>query len=454
MSSAAELRGIEQALADQLQDLAPSAAGRWLVGFSGGLDSTVLLHLLHNHVCKMRVAPTLVALHVNHGMQSDAAQWQAHCHRTCDDMGVPFVAETVVVAATASPEAAARDARYRAFSRHLAPGDALFLAHHRDDQVETLFMRLLRGSGPSGLAGMPRMRPLGAGTLFRPLLELTRESLHAYGERAELRWLDDPSNNDNQLDRNFIRNQVLPLVASRWPGYRQTLARAAALQRQQDSLVADLAGETEILCNRFGDRGLSLEQVSVDKPDLAAVQLRGGLRALGLAAPPRDSLAEFLRQLARAADPAGITLETGDWTLRVFDGVAWLLPLISSPPTDWSGELSAGESLELDWLGVVSLEFQEGGPLRLAPGEKLSLKLRSGGEKLQTVAGRRSVKKLLQEAKVPPWWRGRLPLLYRNEKLLAIADITAVQASAAGNGVACRLCWSTPNPIEPGEGFC
>jgi tRNA(Ile)-lysidine synthase len=350
----------------------------------------------------------------------------------------------VAVAKTASPEAAAREARYRVFSRNLGPGDALFLAHHRDDQVETLLLRLLRGAGPRGMSAMPRRRQLGQGQLFRPLLSLTRDALQAYAKGAGLRWLDDPSNLDDQLDRNFLRNQVLPLVASRWPGYRATLARASQLLGEQEDLLEELTGQSELRRNRFGEVGLPLEQLPGDEPALTARRLRSFVRSQGLPVPSRESLTEFLRQLATAADAAGITLETAGWVLQVFDGVVWLLPSGPVPPTDWSGQLALGQSLELGWLGRVVLDVDEAGPLRLVPGETLNLRLRGGGEMVSTPAGRRSLKKLLQEARIPPWWRARLPLLYRGEQLLAVADIATATGQGAASGVGCRLRWFPP----------
>ena len=179
-----------------LQALAPLArSGGWCVAFSGGLDSTVLLHLLAQ-LARSEALPALSALHVHHGLQAAADGWPAHCQAVCRSLGIPLRVERVQVAVGGSIEQAARDARYRAFQANLGEGQVLLTAQHLDDQAETLLFRLLRGAGLRGLAAMPASRPLGGGRLCRPLLGVSRAELEAYAQAHRLDWVEDPSNQD------------------------------------------------------------------------------------------------------------------------------------------------------------------------------------------------------------------------------------------------------------------
>ncbi|NIR59118.1 MAG: tRNA lysidine(34) synthetase TilS, partial [Gammaproteobacteria bacterium] len=215
-------------------------AARYWVAYSGGLDSLVLLHALAAR--RDRLGAPLAAVHVDHGLHPDSGRWAAHCARTCAALGVPY--ECRVVEATAasgeSPEAAARRARYEALAGLLEPGACLLTAHQRDDQAETLLLQLLRGAGPDGLAGMPMCRPLGAGWHLRPLLDWERADLHAYARAQGLEWVEDASNRDTGIDRNYLRHIVLPALRERWPGAPATLARAARHQAEAAELLVAL----------------------------------------------------------------------------------------------------------------------------------------------------------------------------------------------------------------------
>lgn len=200
-----------------LQALAPwREAGGWCVAFSGGLDSTVLLHLLAQ-LARSEALPALSALHVHHGLQAAADGWPAHCQAVCRSLGIPLRVERVQVAVGGSIEQAARDARYRAFQANLGEGQVLLTAQHLDDQAETLLFRLLRGAGLRGLAAMPVSRPLGGGRLCRPLLGVSRAELEAYAQTHRLDWVEDPSNQDPRFSRNYLRREIMPRLASHWP---------------------------------------------------------------------------------------------------------------------------------------------------------------------------------------------------------------------------------------------
>ncbi|MDG4605564.1 MAG: tRNA lysidine(34) synthetase TilS, partial [Candidatus Contendobacter sp.] len=203
---------------------------RLIVGYSGGMDSHVLLHLL---AMQRELWPerTLEAIYVDHGLHPASAVWGGHCARVCRELNVPFRTLRIDArpAPGESPEAAARQARYAALAAALEPDAALLTAHHRDDQAETLLLQLLRGAGPHGLAAMPEAARLGQGRLLRPLLNVDRAALLAYAHTQQLQWIEDASNADTGFDRNYLRHRILPLLRERWPAANRVLARSARL---------------------------------------------------------------------------------------------------------------------------------------------------------------------------------------------------------------------------------
>ncbi len=411
-------------------------APTWYVAFSGGLDSTVLLHLLTLQRTQ-RPTPVIRALHIHHGVQPAADAWPAHCQRVCESLGVPLDVVRVQVAPGASLEQAARDARYRAFAAVLGPGDALFTGQHRDDQAETLLFRLLRGAGVRGLAGMPRQRALGAGTLVRPLLGHGRAELLAHASEAGLSWIEDPSNDDTAFDRNFLRAQVLPLMTQRWPRASLSLARSA------DHLSEALALLNEVACD---DVHQAREGQPAEWPGLDSLDL-GVLAALS-DARQRNALRHWLAVRTRLPDSrhwAGWqTLRdaaedaTPVWRLadgqvqRAFGRLWWLSGLWQEAPQGAVAWPRPADPLGLPGNGSVRLE----GPV---PPGRLRIAYRQGGERL-IVAGRgqRDLKRLLNEARVPPFVRCRLPLLYDEQRLLAVANLPALSQGGW------RLHWQPP----------
>jgi len=406
-------------------------APHWYVGFSGGLDSTVLLHLVQRWCRQHPQAPAMSAIHVNHGLQSGADDWQLHCEWVCRVLNIPLLCRGAeVVRGPAGLEAAAREARYQFFADQLGEGGVLFLAHHLDDQVETFFLRLLRGSGMHGLAAMPATRDLGAGSLVRPLLEVPRSRLEAYALAQGLSWVDDPSNTDIGMDRNYLRREILPLVARRWPGYRQTVSRASAHLAGASESLARALPAPDTIRSVMGDPGLPVAALRFPLPAAAAVTLRHWLLAGGLPAPDSVVLDEFLRQLREAGPTARPQLACGAFTLqRHRDGV-YLLPQPGPPP---AGELllEPGVLQEVPGIGRVGLEQVVREGLLLAPGERLRVSCRAGGERCRPRGRARStsLKKLLQEADVPPWWRERVPLFYLEGELLAVGDLWLCESS-------------------------
>jgi tRNA(Ile)-lysidine synthase len=349
---------------------------RIAVGLSGGVDSVVLLHQLKDRgVC---------AIHVHHGLSPNADAWAAFCRNLCKRLGVPLVVTKVRIEKTGKGlEAAARDARHAAFRKSKA--DVIALAHNRDDQAETVLMNLLRGAGLRGASGMPEYSKLGAKTLWRPLLGISRKEILAYARKQKLEWVEDESNANEALTRNFVRRSVGPLLEQKFPQWKQSLSRAARHFAKKDARREEL--------------------------------LRGFLRSKGFKAPSEAKLAEMLKQLGSRGSRT--LIEHDGARLRVYRGnvVFENAPSPAFAPLEWKGE----RKLELPG-GELRFRRVRGKGFAV---DVLSIRPRSGGERLQPDPRRprRTLKNLFQEAGVPAWERDRVPLLFSGDELVCIPGI-------------------------------
>lgn len=425
--------------------LAPDA--RLCVALSGGLDSTVLLHALAGMV----PAPRLRAAHVHHGLHGEATRWERHCARLCAGLGVSYASHRVKVAAAGEGiEAAAREARYTALFGDLAQGEWLLTAHHRDDQAETLLLNLMRGSGPAGLGGIVVAGGGRHARLLRPLLGLPRRALRDYALAHELDWIEDPANEDPRFDRNFLRHQVLPLLAGRWPASSRALARTAGLCAEAAGLLDELADADARRVVRAGR--IAIERfVRLGEPRQRNL-LRRLARVLTASTPPERRLREGLAQLLAAGPDRQPLLAWEGGEIRRFRGHLYVQrPL--SPPGPAGGRLAVRAGASLDSQGPggrISLHRSRSGgldPARLGP--ELRLRYRQGGERLRPAgsSGHRELKKLLQEAGIVPWMRAHVPLLYAGGQLVAVADLWVAHEAAAAPGVpALRLRWDRHPP--------
>ncbi|MGA4320651.1 tRNA lysidine(34) synthetase TilS [Ectopseudomonas hydrolytica] len=415
-------------------------APAWRIAFSGGLDSSVLLHLLADWA-QHEELPPLSAIHVHHGLQPAADAWPEHCAQVCARLDIPLDIVRAQVAPGGSLEQAARRARYAAFAERLGPGEILLGAQHRDDQAETLLFRLLRGAGVRGLAAMPASRSLGRGTLLRPLLGCSRAELHAYAQNHGLAWVEDPSNADERFSRNFLRRQVMPLLAERWPQLAASLSRSAGHLGEAQQLLEELA-EMDLLAAR----GVcALPWLPLPSLDLSAVAALSDARQRNLLRywlaplsrmPDSDHWAGWYGLRDAAVDATPIW-KLADGELRRAEGRLWWLSgdwLKPPQPLDLPcGAL--GEPVELPGNGCVHLAGE-------LPRARWHLRYRRGGESLLLPGrGHRDLKRLLNEWRVPAFVRPRLPLLFDGDELLAVANLTQAPGMAAG-GV--RLHWSPP----------
>jgi tRNA(Ile)-lysidine synthase len=412
------------------------------VAFSGGADSTALLGAL---VALRQPRPRVRAVHVDHQLHPDSHVWSTHCRRLARRLGVPLTVRRVDAAPRAgvSPEAAARSARYAALAAALGAGEALLTAHHADDQLETVLLQLLRGAGVPGLAAMPPVAPFASGQLVRPLLGVPGRALRAFAQRAGLPWVEDPSNQSEDFDRNYLRARVLPALAARWPAAPATVARGARHAAEAQELLDELA------CADCGaaaaGNALSAAVLRRLEPARRKNALRWFIARAGVRAPPARRLEEIAGAMLAAApdthpfvewDGVRMLRSAGLVSLAPAGREAGASPPEAAVPQEWSWALKRRLRLP-GGAGTLVLRSDPRGPLDLeALGPTLSVRTRRGGERLRTHPGgvRRSLKGLLQEARVPAEERARLPLLFRGDTLVAVADLFLDASVRAGGG--------------------
>ncbi len=423
---------------EELQAVAGTPS-RLVLAFSGGLDSTVLLHALASLQGQHHIR--LLAVHIDHGLQEDSANWSAHCKEAAQALGVDYLCKSVTVQLESGkgPEASARDARYGALHAELGLGDWLISAHHREDQAETLLLNLVRGSGPMGIAGIGAMRRFGPGWLARPLLETSREELLDYAERMGLKWLEDPTNVDRRFDRNFLRHDILPRLKSRWPDISARLLRSAGHAGEAAELLEDLA---DIDLEGLGGRP---DRLPIDRLiELSQARqrnlLRYSLKKLGLSTPTAMQLSRVLEEVIPARHDAQPLVSWPGASVRRYRNGLYLLPenLVESPATIQvsSADVPLGP-------GLGTLQFVHDAPRGMAERfwqAEVQVRFRQGGEGFQPEgqSHTRKLKKLLQEEGVVPWMRDRLPLVYAGDELVAVGDLWIAAQAVAEPGIAIR----------------
>ena len=419
---------------------------RFLVAYSGGLDSRVLLHLMAG--LGREGGFGIRAVHVNHNIQPESGAWAGHCLETCRALGIEL--EVLAIDASKpgkeSPESWARDKRYAAIENILAEGEVLLTAHHRDDQLETFLLRLLRGSGVLGLASMRAVRRFGRGLHARPLLHYSREQLLAYARFNGLDWIEDPSNAGTRPDRNYLRHEVLPAIRDRWPAAALPVSRAIDILVEAQELLDDLARQDLLTCGADDPAALHVERVKLLPASRQKNMLRYWCRILDLPSPDSRRLVQILTDVigSRPDSRARVRWEGAELQrygqyihlgapLEEFDGSVVRVWDFTEPCRLDYGELSAvegrGEGLKKD----------------MCAGARVEVRYRSGGEKIR-LPGRRcthKLKKLFQEAGTPPWLRERIPLIYIDDRLAMVAGFwTDAEFLAGADEPSWIITWS------------
>lgn len=418
---------------------------RIFLAYSGGVDSHVLLHLCLRVPV---VRDKLTAVHVHHGLQEAAEAWPAHCRKTVEPFGIGFRVIHVDArpAARQSPEEAARSARYQALSELLEVGDVLLVAQHREDQLETLLLQLLRGAGLPGLSAMPAMTALGKGMLLRPLLDVSKQAIDDYAHLHRLNWVEDPSNLNNDYDRNYLRNRVLPLLRQRWPALDKTVSRSARHCAEAQTFIGQAA--EGLLETVWEPDGRSLAIFELQKLDRYRQQLviRQWFVEQGLKRPSRAFVDRVLNEMLVSPGNGDAVLSNQQHMIRRYRNRLFCLPA--------SGFES--ETVDMTWFqGDEKVLLPGGGYLRRVRGaagidarlwqtSNIDVRYRTGGEKIALPGrqGRHSLKKLYQEAGIPPWERPSIPLVFLDGRLAAVADLWISADFFVENQESCfRLHW-------------
>ncbi|WP_336285863.1 tRNA lysidine(34) synthetase TilS [Citrobacter arsenatis] len=412
-----------------------------LVAFSGGLDSTVLLHqLVLWRTQHPKVA--LRAIHIHHGLSPQADSWVQHCESVCAQWQVPLVVEKVHLEDDGlGIEAQARRARYQAFAQTLLPGEVLMTAQHLDDQCETFLLALKRGSGPAGLSAMGENSPFAGTQLIRPLLAQTREALEVWARQHELCWIEDESNQDDVYDRNFLRLHVTPLLQQRWPRFAQAVARSAALCAEQESLLDELLANDLADCVTTQGTLLLAPLMTMSGVRRAAL-LRRWLAGLNAPMPSRDGLERIWQEVALAREDASPCFRLGEYTVRRYQSQLW-----------WVKSFDGQSETVIPWpcwempltlpAGLGSVKLIPAGELRMPQAdEAVSIRFKAPG--ILHIVGRnggRKLKKIWQEQGIPPWRRDTTPLLFYGETLIAAAGVFVTREGIAEDGAGVSLVW-------------
>ena len=413
-----------------------SAKVLW-IAYSGGCDSHALLHSLNS--LRSEIPSEIKAIHINHGLSPLANEWEEHCRQICEKLSVPYTAIKVDASAiNKSPEEAARHARYAEWKKLINKDEVILLAHHQDDQAETVLLQLLRGSGVKGLAAMPAQQEFSQGLLCRPMLGFLREEIQAYAAELNLNWIDDPSNFDTDFDRNFLRHDVVPLLESRWPALKKTLSRTATHTAEADQLLTVLA-EQDWLQVKSNDQIRISSLIELDKKRQRNV-VRYWLASISkVTLPDTNHLQRILDEVLTAAEDAIPEVIWHGGEVRRFQGLLYAQDKNRVPENNleliWKNleiplvinstglKLSASSSLG-DGLSQSKLESA-----------KISIKFRKGGESCRPVGRGQThqLKKLFQEWQVPPWLRASIPLIYVNGELAEVVGYCRCEPYAAAD---------------------
>ena len=394
------------------------------IAYSGGLDSHVLLHLCGLNTT---IKNKLIAVYVHHGLQKQADDWVIHCRRQAQNLDISFKALYVDAKhKDKSPEEAARDARYQALKALLNEHDVLLVAQHREDQLETVLLQLFRGAGVQGLAAMAEIAEFGQGKLLRPLLEHSQQELKDYALKYQLNWVEDPSNQCDDFKRNFLRNQIIPSLKTHWQALDKTVARSARHCATAQNLLSELA---ENLLNEVfnSDNSLSIEALLELEQAKQQLVIRQWFARLSLKMPSEAFIERIFHQVMMAKKNANPELKRNDCSIRRYQNKLYCLTVQSVVDLSESHRWSQTQAqLYLPNNGCLQRYITDRGiSLDLWESSSVTVRYRGGGEKiaLPNRRGHHSLKKLYQEAAIPPWEREKIPLIYIDDKLLAVADL-------------------------------
>ena len=397
---------------------------RAVVALSGGLDSVVLLHLL-NQYQQQNPSFQVLAHNVNHGLSKNAEAWGVFCACLCVQWNIDFIASKVSLQKLprTSLEALARDARYASFKEKMRENDIILTGHHQDDQLETVLLALKRGSGSTGLQGIRSYHSFDKGYLLRPLLIFSRQQLADYAELHQLDWIEDESNQDEQFDRNFIRQTISPLLKQRWPAIAKSVSRTAQLCQEQQILLDEVAQADLQVCSRdsLSNETLDIEALRLLSDSRRNNLLRFWFKSHQLHYPSAKQLSVLWYEIALSERDKQPLLQLGHISIRRYMGLLYIVPeqpiCLPDLAKKWSGEKVlwlVQDQLGIDFSLVESLYAQQH-DVRVCLRQHLDAQLTCCPEGRNKARG---IKKLLHEYNVAPWLRDQVLFVFVDQQLI------------------------------------
>ncbi|WP_304985470.1 tRNA lysidine(34) synthetase TilS [Coxiella-like endosymbiont] len=397
---------------------------RFYIAYSGGLDSHVLLHAM-SECLKKNPLLYIRAVHINHGLNSKSDQWEQHCRYICEKLKIPFQAERLrlTIHPGDSIEAVARKARYEIFRRIIRDDENILTAHTQNDQTETFLLQLMRGSGVKGLSAMPMKKKLGSGHLLRPLLNFNRHELKVYAEKNHLHWIEDDMNLELRFNRNYLRHEVLPVLQRRWPQVFATVSRSAS-HCAEAAILLDRLADNDLQAMQTRSK-LAIKPLLQLTPERQRNILRRWISREGFLVPQTKQLEQIRKDVLEAKEDANPIFTYGDIEVRRYRNELYLSafsPLYDDAsliiPWDFQGRLTLPNN-----LGILQAVKRKGKGIKTALNlREVTVRFRQGGERCRPV-GRKdshSLKKLMQEWRIPVWQRDSIPLIYCNETLVTV----------------------------------
>ncbi|MCK5726440.1 MAG: tRNA lysidine(34) synthetase TilS [Thiotrichaceae bacterium] len=402
-----------------------------LIAYSGGLDSHVLLHFFSQLRESYPDLP-LRSVYVDHGLQSISSQWGKHCKKVAKSLQISHQTLTLSLDSQSgeSLEALARTGRYAALKNHLLANEVLITAHHQEDQAETLLLQLFRGAGVDGLAAMPILGHSMDFTHWRPLLAYSQQSLRNYAEQYQLNFIEDPSNQEQRFDRNYIRHHLIPTLQERWPSIVNTLSRSASIQADASHLISDCMTQQLSLILNNKDNTLSVEKLKKKSIVQQKALLRLWIKQSGFLAPSAKKLQHIISDAVNSRYDSNPSVEWGQGNIRRYRNDLYILIRPIAIPHDYTVIWDLSSDLTLDY-GLETLRLKDLGELKsilLNNNITVTVRLRRGGERIQPKGHVQSkaLKKILHEQSIPPWIRDRILLVYANETLIYVHNIATI----------------------------
>ena len=433
-----------------------SGLNAYFVAFSGGLDSSLLLELAHRYLSEFRHS-RVAAIHVHHGLSAHADHWLLHCEQVCQRLNIQIITERVVLSSNNNGlkkglEEAARAARYRVFEQALPDGAVLLQGHHQNDQAETVLLRLMRGAGVAGIAGIPLTRALNSALINRPFLNISKSALLQLAQSFGLKWVEDDSNESRDFDRNFIRHEIIPSLESRWPGAVGRLSMSASHCREGSELEDALAQiDLNAVLHADFNSALAIDELSQLSANRQTNVVRYWIRSQEMGFPGEKKFRRIWSEVLSARDDSMPVIEWPLGSLRRYRGALFL---VSKHKQDVQVGFNSEQVISVD--NFVFNQAVAGSVYRVSrtdsddgiksgsalcirmPNEieKITVRFRQGGELFKPAgkAHHRPLKKWLHDCFIPPWLRDSVPLLYYNECLIAVGDYLVADGAQKESG--------------------